>query len=152
VDPKNSEAILDKLYAISGKIDRALSDAEYRFVKDALIHQDESVRERAIFIGGLRSLDPIFLGYLLSVLLLRSESSQENKRLIIESLVSATLLSSYHVERMIWVMQLVLKDACPSSLEAKAAYVGIKRLRGEISKTEFATLDYDQVNLENENF
>jgi hypothetical protein len=32
-----------------------------------------------------------------------------------------------------------------NSLQAKAAYIGLLRIQGEITTAEFATLDYDDV-------
>ena len=144
---KNDESLLDQLYVISGRVDRQLSDAEFRLIACALVHEDDSVRERAIFIGGLRSVDPVFIGFFLSSLLLGSERSDENRRLMIESLVSASLNSPAGPGKMIRNLKDILDGADPSSLEAKSAFVGIKRLRGEISTGEFAILDYDDIHV-----
>lgn len=144
----NDQVILDELFKISGRSDRTLSDSEYKFIRDSLLHEEESIRERAVFIGGMRIFDPIFLGFFLSRLVLRAEPSLENRRLMIECLVSSSLRKVIDSGALSLVLQAVLQGADENSLEAKAAYIGIKRLNGEMSTSEFAVLDYDDVRVQ----
>ena len=142
----DSDSLLEKLYALSGIDDRGLDAEAYFLVAKALTHDREDVRERAIFIGGLRWMDKVMLGYFKGVLLSGAKESDGNRRLMVESLVSEAIVRGGNDDgdlqkTLAWIVRSYGKE----TLAAKAAYIGTKRLNGQISKNEFAIIDYDDV-------
>jgi hypothetical protein len=141
------DQILDRLYRLSGNESRAAAPGDRQFVIEALRHSRADVRERAIFIGGLRWMDAEILDTLRHELQAGSEPSDENRRLMVECLVSAALERAIAPEATKQLLDNVLQSADPKTYEAKAAYIGIARLEGRISKQQFAVIDYDKVNV-----
>lgn len=83
--------LLERLYGISGILTAEPDPSNYTLVSRSLFHCDQEVRERAIFIGGLRWADPLILSSFIGAITVGLESVDENRRLMVESLVSATL-------------------------------------------------------------
>jgi hypothetical protein len=140
-----SDDIVDQLFSISGNEQRVPQPETFFFVAACLHHNEERVRERAIFIGGLRWMDKTILGYFVAALLGHLEPSQENQRLMIESLVSSSIENDFMRVALPNILESVLSASDPQSLTARVAYVGIERLKGRISKKQFASIDYDSV-------
>lgn len=137
--------LLERLYRISGILTTEPDPSSYTLVSRSLFHCDQEVRERAIFIGGLRWADPLFLSSFIGVIAVGMEPVDDNRRLMVESLVSATLrgrLDALSIES--WLRS-VIGSSDLNSLQAKAAYIGLLRIQGKISTAEFASLDYDDV-------
>lgn len=141
----SQENLLDKLYEISGELTKAPSASNYSLVMESLRHKNEDVRERAIFISGLRWMDDEALRIFKDRLQFDSESSDNNRRLMIESLVSAAIESSERSSQLKEFLLELLTKLDGHSTSAKAAFIGIQRLNGDISKQQFAVLDYDDV-------
>lgn len=140
-----SSSLLDRLFKISGKLTINPKSDDFRLVAGALHDASAEVRERAIFIGALRWKDPTIVGYLYFALVTDAELDENNRRLIIESLVSASLsgqLDSSALERELLA---TLRRVEHSQLEAKAAFVGLQRIRGLMSTSEWAVNDYGRV-------
>ncbi|MET3149348.1 UNVERIFIED_ORG: hypothetical protein ABIC77_000550 [Stenotrophomonas geniculata] len=136
--------LLERLY--SGILTAEPDPSSYTLVSRSLFHCDQEVRERAIFIGGLRWADPLILSSFIGAITVGLESVDGNRRLMVESLVSATLrgggLDALSIAS--WLRTVIgLGDV--NYLQAKAAYIGLLRIQGEITTAEFATLDYDDV-------
>lgn len=147
---ESNDELLDYLYKLSGAESRHLSGDDFKLVCESLWSDSPEIRERAIFIGGLRCFDRTVICALRSMLLDGVEGDEENRRLMIEAIVS------FHIERSEQVDLTPLLDRLigsnhPESLTAKAAYVGMMRINGELDKKGFASLDYDDVVVPNEN-
>lgn len=141
------DELLARLFAVSGSIDRVPRPEDYFQVSVALHHLREDVRERAIFIGGLLWMDPTILGYFRAALEWGGEDCDQNRRLMVECLVSAWLEAGRGQSALESFLQHVLATSSPTSYAAKAAFVGIRRLSGELTKQQFAALDYDDIDL-----
>jgi len=64
---------------------------------------------------------------------------------MVESLVSATLRGRLDALSIASWLRTVIGLGDVNSLQAKAAYIGLLRIQGEITTAESATLDYDDV-------
>ncbi|MDI9272376.1 hypothetical protein [Stenotrophomonas sp. PFBMAA-4] len=137
--------LLERLYRISGILTAEPDSSSYALVSRALFHCDQDVRERAIFIGGLRWADPLILSCFIGAITVGLESVDDNRRLMVESLVSATLRGKLDAISIGSWLRTVIGSSDVNSLQAKAAYIGFLRIKGEISTAEFASLDYDDV-------
>lgn len=142
---KNDERLLGLLFEISGKRDRIPSQVDYEVVFGALDHPDEEIRERAIFIGGLRWMDDAVLERFKQVLMSGEESCEDNRRLMVESLISQAIERGKERAQLTDFLLDLLDSMDADSLGAKAAFIGIMRLRNKVSKQQFAALDYDNV-------
>lgn len=142
------DQLLDRLYGISGEQNRSPSEIDFHLVCNSLHHARPDIRERAIFIGGLRWADRTVLGYFAGVLCLKLEPDQDNCRLMIESLVSDAVNGGFSSKGLADLLHYIIASYPRELLPAKAAYVGIKRLSGEISKRDFAVLSYADVRIE----
>jgi hypothetical protein len=137
--------LLNTLYQLSGDPERKITASNLSLVISSLRNERDDVRERAIFIGGLRWAHEVILGYFVGALSLKLESSDDNCRLMIESLVSWVLQANDDREMLIDFLVKIKNSAAHDSLTAKSSYVGIKRLRGEMTKQQFAVVDYDEI-------
>lgn len=135
--------LLERLY--SGILTAEPDPSSYTLVSRSLFHCDQEVRERAIFIGGLRWADPLILSSFIGAITVGLESVDENRRLMVESLVSATLRGRLDALSIASWLRTVIGLGDVNYLQAKAAYIGLLRIQGEITTAEFATLDYDDV-------
>lgn len=144
----SDDDLLDRLYELSGGLNRTPTADEYSLVSTSLHHSNDDVRERAIFIGGLRWMDKTILGYFKDAIVSGAESSDDNRRLMIECLVSEAIERGGVRDALEATLAQIQKSFGAESLTAKAAFVGIRRLRGEISKREFAVLDYDDIRID----
>jgi hypothetical protein len=148
VERIDADALLNKLFTISGRESRALNADDYLLVSESLHHSRDDIRERAIFIGGLRWMDATILGSFVAALVLNTESSDDNKRLMIEALASRAIERQYKVKELQEFLNYLLASSPAESLCAKAAFVAKERLDGRMTKAQFAVLNYDQVTLE----
>jgi hypothetical protein len=148
IDEFSGDDLLDQLYELSGNAGREPEASQYLLVASSLHHPREDVRERAIFIGGLRWFDKTILGYFKGVLATGEEPCDDNRRLMIESLVSEAIERGEVRDSLVRFLAGVQESSSAESITAKAAFIGIKRLRGEISKIQFAQLDYGDVTIE----
>lgn len=139
--------LLDKLYGISGVHTADPGPEDYLLVSRAFHHADAEVRERAIFIGALRWMDRTMLGYTFAAFKLEIEPVDDNRRLMVEALVSAALRGGFDPAALELALVERLSGCDLSSLEAKAAYVGILRLRGKVTVAEWAVMDYEKVDV-----
>lgn len=140
--------LLERLYKVSGEFAADPEPESYLMVSQAFHHADPEVRERAIFIGALRWMDRTMVGYTFGALQLGSEPVDDNRRLMVEALVSAALRGALD-PRALETALIACLGRCESfSKEAKAAYVGILRLRGEVTVAEWARMDYDEVDVD----
>ncbi|WP_312400790.1 hypothetical protein [Stenotrophomonas indicatrix] len=137
--------LLERLYRISGILTAEPDPSSYTLVSRSLFHGDQEVRERAIFIGGLRWADPLILSSFIGAITVGLESVDENRRLMVESLLSATLRGRLDALSIASWLRTVFGLGDVNSLQAKAAYIGLLRIQGKITTAEFATLDYDDV-------
>ncbi|MBN6149232.1 hypothetical protein JR065_02665 [Xanthomonas sp. AmX2] len=142
-----ADDLLDQLYALSGNSNRTPGGDQYFLVSSSLHHPSEDVRERAVFIGGLRWMDKAILGYFKDALISGEEVSDNIRRLMIECLVSEAIERSGSRDSLAGFLADIQRSSGSQSLAGKAAFVGIKRLKGEISKNEFAVLDYDDIHV-----
>lgn len=85
------ELLLERLYKMSRVLAAEPDSSSYVLVSRSLFHCDPEIRERAIFIGGLRWADPLILGCFIGIVTVGQEPVDDNRRLMIESLVSAVL-------------------------------------------------------------
>jgi hypothetical protein len=120
---------------------------DYLMVAGCLHHARSEVRERAILIGGLRWADPTLLGYFQGALATGSELDDENRRLMIECLVSDCMGRRAQVEPLRALLRWVMPTQPRDSLAAKAAYVGIELLSGRLEAGDYARIDYARVHL-----
>ena len=90
-------------------------------------------------------MDRTILGYFRGALVSHSEPSDDNCRLMVECLVSEVLEAGRASAGLFELLGDVVRDYPETSVVAKAAYVGQRRLNGEISKQQFAVLDYDDI-------
>lgn len=137
------EQLLDQLYRIAGMLTDRPDPASYALVAKSMFDSDAEVREHAIFIGALRWSDPVMLSCITGVLTLGSEPVDDNRRLMIESVVSAALRGKLERAAIEAWLRVILKQGSTVSLQAKAAYAGILRLQGKMSIAEAAALDYE---------
>lgn len=144
----DEDVLLDELYAISGDDDRTPTADQYFLVSNSLRHSNEDIRERAIFIGGLRWMDEIMIGYFKGFLISGFEESDENRKLMVQCLVSQAMFRNKDKERLMEILRDIMNFYPSHSLTAKAAYVGIKRLDGSMGVREFASMNYDDVEVE----
>lgn len=136
--------LADTLFRISGRDGPPRQD-DYQLVAGCLHHARSEIRERAILIGGLRWTDPTLLGYFQGALVTDGEPDDENRRLMIECLVSDCVARTAEIEPLTALLQWVLLAQPRESIAAKAAYVGIERLAGRLDAGEYAHVDYAQV-------
>lgn len=137
--------LLEQLYKMSGVLTAEPDSSSYMLVSKSLFHCDQEVRERAAFIGGLRWADPMILGCFIGIITVGLEPVDDNRRLMVESLVSATLRGRLDSISICSWLGTVIGSSDLNSLQAKAAYIGLLRIQGKISTAEFASLDYDDV-------
>lgn len=137
------EQLLDQLYRIAGRLTDRPDPASYALVARSMFDSDAEVRERAIFIGALRWADPVMLSCVTGMLTLGSEPVDDNRRLMIESVVSAALRGKLEPAAIEAWLRVILTKGSADSLQAKAAYVGILRLQGRMSIAEAAAIDYE---------
>lgn len=140
--------LLDRLYRISGILTDDPDSPSYMLVSRSLFHCDPEIRERAIFIGGLRWADPLILGCFIGIITVGQESVDDNRRLMVESLVSAVLRGRLDAASIEEWLRTVLSSNDYESLLAKVAYIGLLRIQGKMSVSEFASLDYDDVSVD----
>lgn len=140
-----NDLLLDKLYRISGVLTDDPDSSSYMLVSRSLFHRDPEVRERAIFIGGLRWADPLILGCFIGMITTGGESVDDNRRLMVEALVSAALRGKIDVVSVESWLRGVLGSSDSDSLQGKAVYIGLLRIQGKMSVSDFASLDYDDV-------
>lgn len=140
--------LLDRLYKISGILTDDPDSPSYMLVSRSLFHCDPEIRERAIFIGGLRWADPLILGSFIGIITLGQEPVDDNRRLMVESLVSAVLRGRLDAASIEEWLRAVLGSNDYESLLAKAAYIGLLRIQGKMSVSEFASIDYDDVSID----
>ncbi|ELC7364702.1 MULTISPECIES: hypothetical protein [Bacteria] len=139
------ELLLEQLYRMSGILTAEPDSSSYALVSRSLFHCDQEVRERAVFIGGLRWADPLILGCFIGIITVGMEPVDDNRRLMVESLVSAALRGRLDAISIGSWLGTVIGSSDLNSLQAKAAYIGLLRIKGRISTAEFACLDYDDV-------
>lgn len=137
--------LLDQLYRMSGVLTADPESSSYLLVSRSLFHCDQEVRERAVFIGGLRWADPVILGCFIGIITVGMEPVDDNRRLMVESLVSAVLRGRLDAISIGGWLRSVIGSSDLNSLQAKAAYIGLLRIQGKVSNAEFAYLDYDDV-------
>lgn len=142
------DELLARLFVVSGSVDRVPRPEDYFQVSLALHHPRDDVRERAIFIGGLLWMDPTILGYFRATLEWGGEDCDQNRRLMVECLVSGWLEAGRGQGELERFLQNVLATSSQNSYTAKAAFIGIRRLNGELTKQQFAALDYDDIDLQ----
>lgn len=140
--------LLDRLYKISGILTDDPDSSSYMLVSRSLFHRDPEIRERAIFIGGLRWADPLILGCFIGIVTMGQEPVDDNLRLMIESLVSAVLRGKLEAASIEEWLRAVLLSNDYESLLAKSAYIGLLRIQGKMSVSDFASLDYDDVSVD----
>ena len=136
---------LDRLFRISGQLTNHPKPDDFRFVTAALHDSRAELRERAIFIGALRWRDPTVLGYVFFAFQTGIEPDENNRRLMIESPVSASVSGAFDSAVLERELLAALERLAHSEVEAKAAFVGLLRLRGLMSISEWAANDYDRV-------
>lgn len=144
----NDDDLLDHLFAISGSVRGSLDDTQRLLVLNALNHPREDIRERAIFIGGLRCMDPLFLRCFVGSVLLGEESSLGNRRLMVECLVSASIERKWGGDKIIEILRFAKNYYVKGDFMWNVIAVSVRRLEGKISKQEFASLDYDALDID----
>lgn len=142
------ELLLERLYKISGILTDEPDSPSYMLVSRSLFHCDPEIREKAIFIGGLRWADPLILGFFIGIITVGQEPVDDNRRLMVESLVSAVLRGRLDAASIEEWLRAVLGSNNYESLLAKAAYIGLLRIQGKMSVSEFASIDYDDVSVD----
>lgn len=142
------ELLLERLYKMSRVLAAEPDSSSYVLVSRSLFHCDREIRERAIFIGGLRWADPLILGCFIGIVTVGQEPVDDNRRLMIESLVSAVLRRRLDAASIEEWLRAVLHSNDSKSLLAKLAYIGLLRIQGKMSVSEFASIDYDGVSVD----
>jgi hypothetical protein len=144
---RDDQELLDELFRISGVRGFEPNEQEVQLVLSSLDHSDEEIRERAIFIGGLRWANAAMINQFKSKLLCIWESSDDLSRLMCECVVSDSLRINQSREGAIEFCRKVVSLYPAESRTAKAAYVGILRLKSKMTVQEFAALDYDEFHI-----
>lgn len=147
VNEEDTVRLLEVLFRISGMSGQPRQD-DYQLVASCLHDRRSEIRERAILIAGLGWKDPTVLGYFHGALDMDSEPDDENRRLMIECLVSFNVASLVAPDALAAFLQRLILRHPRSSMTAKAAYVGVQRLHGRMDDGAYAGVDYDQLQLD----
>jgi hypothetical protein len=140
--------VLGELYRLGGeKVHRHYPDAEVESVLSLVSHEDQEVRERAIFVGGIHWRDKRFVVPIITIL---RNHRREDELVLITAIMAMGSIAMIRRDEKKLITEELSRVTLAKDVEREAAgcaYKQLLRIHEKISISEFASTRPDEVEI-----